>query len=338
MFSPDIPTPEGTTGWTAAENNQLRERLAAAKRSLQQATASHTALTTFTDILAGPGPSSYAQQDPYTLRITTTQPLFSSTPLTTQPTVSMTESQRVRRSEPPIFKGDAKDAMVRQKEYTNWRSLGDTYSRVREKVDKVAAKLLNTGVWSHSWRDVSDMLLFLDQVYITVDVLAQAHRDFQALEQGSTAFADFISSFIRLADQSRQPPALRVIALQQKVNGALQKALVPQVQRLNPEDDKAWIQLFRDLFNNIANRAFRKLANFVNAAYTPLNGPDIILGLLWFIALTDALREVAATQTQGFSADEAASLAPTAVLRSILIQDDTVDPATIPPRLRAFHD
>ncbi|RYO77870.1 hypothetical protein DL764_010172 [Monosporascus ibericus] len=61
------------------------------------------------------------------------------------------------------------------------------------------------------------------------------------------------------------------------------------------------------------------------------------MSLAKFIALTDALREVASSPSQPLSADEAASLAPSAVLRSILIQDDSLDPNTIPPRLRAFH-
>ncbi|RYO95101.1 hypothetical protein DL764_007751 [Monosporascus ibericus] len=61
------------------------------------------------------------------------------------------------------------------------------------------------------------------------------------------------------------------------------------------------------------------------------------MSLAKFIALTDALREVASSPSQPLSADKAASLAPSAVLRSILIQDDSLDPNTIPPRLRAFH-
>ncbi|RYO77869.1 hypothetical protein DL764_010171 [Monosporascus ibericus] len=288
-------------GQIALENVQLRERLATAERASQQGLLPYvmpappaSAPTELSGVGSdGPGQRRHNAGGPQPgPQLFATQPLAAPqqprpdyAPPASQPLSGMAESQRLRGSEPPVYKGDAKDSMVRQEEYTNWRSLvrlklaidrhayptpgdrimyaaqrlqGDAYSRVREKIDEVAARPLNSEAWSHGWRDVDDMLLFLDQVYITVDVLAQAHRDFQGLKQGPMSFADFISDFIRLADQSRQPPALRVISLQQKVNGALQEALVPQVRRPGPEDDTAWIQLFRDLSNNIADRAFLK--------------------------------------------------------------------------------
>ncbi|RYO95102.1 hypothetical protein DL764_007752 [Monosporascus ibericus] len=318
-------------GQIALENAQLRERLATAERTSRENPLLYTRPAAPANAPAGPpgvgsdgseqrrhnaegpqpgpqpgprpGPQPFATQP----LVAPQQPRPDYAPPAGQPLFGMAESQRLRGSEPPVYKGDAKDSMVRQEEYTNWRSLvrlklainrnayptpgdrimyaaqrlqGDAYSRVREKIDEVAARPLNPEAWSHGWRDVDDMLLFLDQVYITVDVLAQAHRDFQGLKQGSMSFADFISDFIRLADQSRQPPALRIVSLQQKVNGALQEALVPQVRRPGPEDDAAWIQLFRDLSNNIADQAFlrrmgRSSGNNVPTPQPPSNDSEL---------------------------------------------------------------
>lgn len=57
-----------------------------------------------------------------------------------------------------------------------------------------------------------------------------------------------------------------------------------------------------------------------------------------FMAVTDALKRATDGATKQLSAEEAMEQAPSAVLKSILIQDDNLDLNTVPPRLRAFHD
>ncbi|RYO76845.1 hypothetical protein DL766_008951 [Monosporascus sp. MC13-8B] len=282
---------------SAVENSHLRERLAAAERSLQQATAARGIPASFASTLFGTTPQSAAAQSLAGPQHTTT--LFGmaeSHRSVVQSRLCLGVTLRIRwpaRGNTPtgapwvmLIHGYVARSMISQRKPTNPES------------------------WPHAWRDVGDMLLFLDQVYITVDVLAQAHRDFQALEQ---------------------------------------EALVPQMQRSGPGGEQGWIRLFRDLSNNIADRAFRKcMAKGQTANGAVPNFPNILPherrdGGLYAptqirLGLTDVLREIAASPSQALSADEAASLAPTAVLRSILIWDDNVDPDTIPPRLRAFHD
>ena len=57
-----------------------------------------------------------------------------------------------------------------------------------------------------------------------------------------------------------------------------------------------------------------------------------------FMAITDALRAVAATKTPSPVTEEVINQTPNAVLRSILVQDETLDLSTIPPQLRTFYD
>ncbi len=58
-----------------------------------------------------------------------------------------------------------------------------------------------------------------------------------------------------------------------------------------------------------------------------------------FMAMTDALRAVTTENPKRhLSSDEVAKLEPSAVLKSILVQDENLDLANVPPRLRAFHE
>ncbi|KAK9416117.1 putative Reverse transcriptase [Seiridium unicorne] len=191
----------------------------------------------------------------------------------------------MKGAEPPIFRGEATSPRARQEDYTNWRSLlrvklafdrhafatplsrllyaaqflsGDAYSRIRTAIDDIAANSEHPEDWACGWRDVGDLFQYLDPVYIVVDVFAQACRDFEALQQRGANFADFIASFQRLADESRQTNHARVENLRRKVSRELQNALVSVVLRPGPDDITGWIQLFRTLSNNIADNDFRK--------------------------------------------------------------------------------
>lgn len=198
---------------------------------------------------------------------------YASPPMTPRPTAPDT----------PIFSGETKDPATRQDEYTNWKTSirvkltmdraafpapadrllytaqrlqGAAFTRVRAKVDEITNNPTNPSSWTHDWRDYNDMFKYLDEVYVTHDTLAQAHRDFTGLTQDQRSYADFISLFTHYADQSNQPAEIQVVSLQQKVNNELRKALVPVISRPGQADVTGWIKLFRELSNNIADEKF----------------------------------------------------------------------------------
>ncbi len=227
----------------------------------------------------------------------TAVPTPATTPLTPDRYVVEAAPTRPRVADGVVFTGeDEKDPSIRQENYMNWRSMlgikltldrgayptpverimhtatrlhGEALTRLRPLIDEVVRYRTHPELWPLGWRDYEDMLTYLDHVYVTEDTTAKAHRDFEALQQGSMQFAEFISHFIRLADLSHQPDFLRVIALQRKVNGALQNALVPVVVRPGPEDAVGWIRLLRDLSRNIAERTFRQTAQQPRPAPRP---------------------------------------------------------------------
>ena len=191
---------------------------------------------------------------------------------------------RHRHPDPAVFSGDAASAEARQEEYTTWRSLclvklaqdqdayplprnrllyiagrlaGDAYARVRFAVDKIAASP-DPAQWPDSWKDYPDLLGYLDPCYITSDTAVRAANAFEELKQGRTMpFADFIAKFCRLADDCGLSNTAKVDALRRKVNAPLQDALVPIVSRPGPDDFLKWTELFRNLSNNLMDRAFR---------------------------------------------------------------------------------
>jgi hypothetical protein len=193
-------------------------------------------------------------------------------------------SSRPRHPDPPVFSGDATSAESRQEEYTTWRSLcyvklamdeqaylsprsrllyiasrlaGDAYARIRFAVDKIAISP-DPAQWPDGWQDHADLFKYLDPCYITSDVAVRAANAFEELKQGrTTPFADFIAKFCRLADDCKLSSTAKVDALRRKVNGPLQDALVPVVVRPDPDDFMKWTELFRNLSNNLADRAFR---------------------------------------------------------------------------------
>ena len=191
--------------------------------------------------------------------------------------------QRPRGPDVHIFRGDAKDGDKRQEEYTNWRSAlrlklaldkatypsasdrimyaaqrleGDAFSRIRSKVDEVAANPTSPWQWTHGWQDVNDLIKHLDEVYITIDELATAYRNFKGLKQGNMAFGNFLAAFNRHADQCDLAPELRVNAMKEKINSRLKDQLVGIVNRPGPHDITGWIHTIRQLANNIADKTF----------------------------------------------------------------------------------
>jgi hypothetical protein len=207
---------------------------------------------------------------------------------------------RHRHPDPAVFSGDAALAEARQEEYTTWRSLclvklaqdeeayplprnrllyiagrlaGDAYARVRFAVDKIAASP-DPAQWPEGWKDYPDLLKYLDPCYITSDVAVRAANAFEELKQGrATPFADFIAKFCRLADDCGLSNAAKVDALRRKVNAPLQDALVPVVTRPGPDDFVRWTELFRNLSNNLMDRAFRARRDGSQPVYRPAAPP-----------------------------------------------------------------
>lgn len=198
---------------------------------------------------------------------------------------SATMIPRPRGGEPPVFDETERDPSRRQNEYTNWRSLirlklaldsasfpspldrilytcsrlgGAAFTRVRDRVEMVASNPLDIRQWPLGWTDYGAVLQGLDPCYIVVDTYSAAVRDFEDLLQGDMPYANFISEFVRLADVSRRSDDQRVEGLKAKVNTKLQDALVGVTGRPGHDDINGWIDLLRELSNNLADREFRQ--------------------------------------------------------------------------------
>lgn len=240
-----------------------------AETALNTCRNTHTPTTT-TPPTPGPGPATFD----------------SPTPLQHQP-ASVSVAQRPRASEPPLFDESENDPALRQAEYTNWRSLiriklsldrlifpspsdrilytcsrlgGAAYARVRSRVETVAANPQQDPTisqWPEGWTDYDAVIRTLDTSYIVVDVYSLAVRLFEKFRQDNLPFSNFLSRFLQLADESRRSKEQMVEALKSKVNNKLQNALVGVTNRPVIEDVEGWINLLRELSNNIADKEFR---------------------------------------------------------------------------------
>ena len=123
--------------------------------------------------------------------------------------------------------------------YVASRLSGDAYTRIRNQISNIADSP-NADQWPSHWRDYTDLLEYLDPVYIIVDVAVQAQSRFETLFQGQNMdFADFISTFNKLANKCKFDNTAKVRFLHQKVNAALQDRLASVVNPPANDDFEA---------------------------------------------------------------------------------------------------
>jgi hypothetical protein len=266
----------------ARRNKDLQDMLAELRRAPGSANAPGLAV-----------PASGGAATPATTRDASPAPMFREAPLP--------PSTRPRGAEPPVFSGQQTKPLERQEAYLNWRSqityklaidrhtfptaaerivyvsqrlAGDPLSRVRRHVDGVATHMTSSpDQWPTPWRDYGDLFRYLDPVYVTIDTVARAAREFESLRQGNnTPFADFLSTFVRLADFASRDNRARVEALRQKINVRLQNALVSLVERPGVEEFDAWVRLLQNLTNNLDDRDYRTKTHAPLSATTAWGG------------------------------------------------------------------
>lgn len=211
------------------------------------------------------------------------------TPRFPSPTPSLA---RPRGADPPVFKGEpapTRAAIVaRQEEFTNWRSLlavklvmdrdaypspvdrilytasclgGDAYQQIRSKIDAITSNADDPSQWAEV-QDYCDILKDLNRAYITIDVTAEARRNFDILKMEPDKgpkrhYSDFITSFIKLSDLADYDDTHKVKALRDKVSRALSAALVSITDRPANDDFTGWVEMFRQLQCNIDDNLSR---------------------------------------------------------------------------------
>lgn len=133
--------------------------------------------------------------------------------------------------------------------YVASRLQGDPWSAIKTKIGKVWRNRTDPGQWPEGWDDYEDVFDALDEVYVVVDTVEEATRDFDKLrmEGNLSNFANFIAVFNRLADDSGQTPHQRVAALKKKVSSELFSKLGTHLHADRPQIDDVpgWINLFR---------------------------------------------------------------------------------------------
>lgn len=194
-------------------------------------------------------------------------------------------------NEPPVFIGDHPDHLVRQEEYTNWQLL----CRMKLATDEVfyptparqivyaAGKLQGKALtlvakrvtavmkderdprrpteWVGGWTGLEDLFSALDSFFITTDIAASYRRLFATLTQGSSHFSDFLATFNRLADGFEAPDIQKVDGLRNKVCNALKDAVMTKTDRPAEDAYDAWVDLYRQLWNNIEERRASRAAS-----------------------------------------------------------------------------
>jgi hypothetical protein len=130
--------------------------------------------------------------------------------------------------------------------------------RVRRNVDQVAEHPDVLIQWPKDLTDYGDLIHMLDGVYIPIDVYAQSLLDFERLHQDSLPFSEYIAKFVKLADICEYEGRQRVEALKAKLNNEFQTTLISIRDRPVPQDFEGWVQLLKELSNNIAESKFRR--------------------------------------------------------------------------------
>ena len=182
--------------------------------------------------------------------------------------------------DPSSFSGGEDDAVKRHTEYTTWRSKikirhlqdahefpaefnkilhivgclsGDAYLSIKTDADNIIENPNDATKWK--WPSAADLLKHLDKQYDTIDLAADASREWDALEQKNkwANFRDFITQFILLANRADLDKATRVRGLRAKVNGKIRNAIVHQVPTPARDDWDTWLELVRSLAENIAD-------------------------------------------------------------------------------------
>ena len=195
-------------------------------------------------------------------------------------------SRAPKAQDPVVFDGSEREPAKRQRIYVEWKSkvllklqledsvfgtpkqrvlytasclAGAAWNMVRSKVDAICQQP-DPALWPEGWTDFEDIFRCLDQSYIVVDTVEEAKREFAKLrhEGAFSHFSNFISEFIRVADEAQKTPHQQVEALKEKVSAELYNQLQGNLARPAIDDVAGWIKLFRGYASNLEEAKFRR--------------------------------------------------------------------------------